>query len=331
MPKFPTYVIDYPEAHAALEVIKAAHGVEAAGVLPSLGDLPVSIDGEPPDLPAEPFVVINGSGNYHHETVPLVQGFLQKRPEQKFAYMQIDAHPDKDDRFRWKCDCASFVGRVMREPQIDTVWLVGINPGCLIDDDRPDRLVTRRVNYYGDRYFSKLREYVTDNEIVEQFYKFNDVHLETAKANPSAASVVVKEDTPPVRNHILDDDTPQPCIEVRWKTVAELEMERDLPDLPVYLTIDLDVSREKPVTDWKERDKSIPDNRWGVPDNQGVMAWEDVLGLVEELGRSRQVVAADFCGLTKKLHHLRDDARQMSMDAMVEIYAAVTEAMARGA
>jgi arginase family enzyme len=330
MPKFPTYVIDYPEAHTALAAISDAHDVKAAGVLPALGDRPVSIDGEPPDLPAEPFVVVNGSGNYHHETVPLVQGFLKKRPEQRFAYVQIDAHPDKDDRFRWKCDCASFVGRVMREPQIDSVWLVGINPGCLIDEDRPDRLVTRRVSYYGDRYFTKLREYVTSNEIVEQFYKFNEVHERTARENPSAASVEVKDDAPPVRNHLLDSGEPEPCIEVRWKTVDELDMARDLPDLPVYLTIDLDVSREKPVTDWKERDKSLPDNRWGVPDNQGVMAWEDVIGLVEQLGESRRVVAADFCGLTKRIDGLRDDARKMSLDAMVEIYAAVTQAMAHG-
>jgi arginase family enzyme len=324
-----TFVIDYPEAHEAMRVIGEAHGVEAEGVLPALGDRPVSIDGEPPDLPAEPFIVVNGSGNYHHETVPLVEGFLKARDGARFTYVQIDAHPDKDDRFRWKCDCASFVGRVLRRPEIENVYLLGINPGCLLDDDRDDRLVTPRLSYYGDRYFEKLREYVIErDDIVEQFFKYNPVHLENARSNPSVASVVEKEDVPPAANPVLDDGVAHPCLEVRWKTLADFDADT-LPDLPVYLTIDLDVCRDKPVTDWKERDTNKPDNRWGVPDNQGVMEWSALLELVEKIGAAREVVAADFCGLTKRLGELRDDARAMSLDAMVEIYGALSRAMAR--
>lgn len=330
MKHFPTYVLDYPEAHEAMRVIGEAYGVEPVAVLPSLGDEPVSLDGVGHELPSEPFIVVNGSGNYHHETVPLVTGFLAKRPEQRFAYVQIDAHPDKDDRFRWKCDCASFVGRIMREPQIESIWLVGINPACLIDDDRPDRLVTRRVGYYGDRYFQKLREYMTSNDIVEQFFGYNETHLATARENPAIVDLVEKADVLPVRNHVLDDGVDVPCIEVKWKTVAELDMETALPDLPVYLTIDLDVSREVPVTDWRERAKDAPNNQWGVCDNQGVMEWADVLGLIEEVGRTRRIAAVDFCGLTRKLQGLDDAARKMSLDAMVEVYGTVTEAIRKG-
>ena len=48
----------------------------------------------------------------------MVEGFLAARPEEIYYYVQIDAHPDKEEVFRWKLDCANFVGRLMQQKQL---------------------------------------------------------------------------------------------------------------------------------------------------------------------------------------------------------------------
>lgn len=331
----PTFVIDYPEAHEAMRVLGERFGVEPAGVLPSLGVHPVTADMTPHPLPDTPFIAVNGSGNYHHESVPLVEGFLAARPGQRFAYVQIDAHPDKDDRFRWRCDCASFVGRVMKNRALDGVWLLGINPPCLQEFDRPGNLFTPRLGYYGEHYFQRLHTYVTaGDDITELFWEYEPRDLEEARRSPSVAEVTERELVPPPTRKttpaFLRDDTPKPCLDVRWKTLASFDPARDLPDLPLYVTVDLDVCKDKPTTDWTVRGKDPPKNEWGVVDNQGVMPWEELLALVERLGAARPIAAADFCGLTKNIASLPEPARARSLDGVAEIYDALTRAILHG-
>lgn len=329
-----TFVIDYPEAHEALRVLRERFGVEAEAVFPALGAQPVSAEMTPHPLPAEPFIVVNGSGNYHHETVRLVEGFLAAREGQRFAYVQIDAHPDKDDRFRWKCDCASFVGRVMKNRALEGVWLLGIYPPCLQEFDRPGHLFTPRLGYYGEHYFERLHTYVAGgDDVTELFWQYQPEDLEEARANPSVAEVLEREEVPPPLRKstpaFLRDDTPRPCLDVRWKTLADFDPARDLPDLPVYLTVDLDVCKDKPTTDWLVRGREPPKNAWGVTDNQGILSWEELLLLVERIGAARPIAAADFCGLTTKIASIPAAARERSLDGIAEIYEALTRAMAR--
>ncbi len=335
----PTFVIDYPEAHEAMRVLEQRFGVKPAGVLPSLGARPVSADMVPHSLPAEPFIAVNGSGNYHHESVPLVEGFLAARlaarPGQRFAYVQIDAHPDKDDRFRWKCDCASFVGRVMKSRALEGVWLLGIYPPCLEETNRPGHMFTPRLGYYGEHYFRRMHTYVVGgDDVTELFWQFQPEDLEEARANPSVAEVLEREEPPPPLRKstpaFLRDDTPQPCLDVRWQTLEHFEPARDLPDLPLYVTVDLDVCKDKPTTDWRVRGREPPKNEWGVVDNQGTMAWQDLLSLIERIGAARQIAAADFCGLTKDIGSIPDAARERSLDGVAEIYQALTQAIRNG-
>lgn len=329
-----TFLLDYPEAHEAMRVLGERFGVTPAGVLPSLGARPVSAEMTPHPLPAEPFIVVNGSGNYHHETVRLVDGFLAARAGQRFAYVQIDAHPDKDDRFRWKCDCASFVGRVMKSRALEGVWLLGIYPPCLQEFDRPGHLFTPRLGYYGEHYFARLHTYVAGgDDVTELFWQYQPEDLVEARANPSVAEVLEREEVPPPLRKstpaFLRDDTPQPCLDVRWKTLAGFDPARDLPDLPLYLTVDLDVCKDKPTTDWLVRGREPPKNEWGVVDNQGILPWEELLSLIERIGAARAIAAADFCGLTKNIDSLPAAARARSLDGVAEVYEALTKAMAR--
>lgn len=327
----PTFVVDYPEAQVTLARLRARFDVEAAGVFPALGAAPVSRNMKPHAVPAEPFIVVNGSGNYHHETVPLLEGFLEARPEGRFSYIQVDAHPDKTERFRWRCECGTFVGRILANPRIDNVHLVGLNLPCLLDAG-DTTLYTRHLSYYGCDYFGKLRQYVAAGEDLDElFWHFEEEDLAQARENPSVASVERTEAPPPPAQRsvpaALRDTTPEPALRVRWRGLSAFDPEA-LPDLPVYLSIDLDVSRELPVTDWRERFEQQT-NRFGVLDNQGIVEWPEVLELVRRIGAARPVAAADVCGLTEHLDELSDHAREASLTAMEEIYEALHEAVSR--
>ncbi|MFZ9889627.1 MAG: hypothetical protein ACO3JL_19200, partial [Myxococcota bacterium] len=234
----PVFVLDYPEAHVAVREIAHRFGELEATRLPSLGERPVSLDMVPHRLPSTPFLVINGSGNYHHETAPLVEGFLAARPGQRFSYVQIDAHPDKDDRFRWKCDCASFVGRILKHPALVGLWQLGIYPPCLEDTSRPGHLFTPRLGYYGENYFRRLHTYVAaGDDVTELFWEYQPEDLQQAQQNPSIAEVHVTHQVPPPLRKgtpaFLREETPRPCLEVRWRRLMEFDPARELPPDPV--------------------------------------------------------------------------------------------------
>lgn len=331
----PVFVLDYPEAHVAVAEIERRAGPLDVTCLPSLGERPVSTEMRPHTLPPTPFIVVNGSGNYHHETVPIVEGFLAARPDQLFTYVQIDAHPDKDDRFRWKCDCASFVGRLMKHPGLVGLWQLGIYPPCLEDTARPGHLFTPRLGYYGENYFRRLHTYVAEGDgVTELFWQFQPDDLTQAEQNPSIAEVRVTEQVPPPLRKgtpaFLRDESPRPCLEVRWRRLSTFDAARDLPANPIYLSIDLDVCRDKPATDWTLRGRSPPRNTFGVVDNQGVMSWEELIALVQRLGEARPIAAVDFCGLTKRIDELPTAARDRSLDGICELYEVLSEVMQRG-
>lgn len=331
MPKpVPTFVVDYPEAHAAMERISKRFSTERAGVFPSLGRSPVTADMAPHEVPSTPFVVVNGSGNYHHETVPLVEGFLRARPEGQFAYIQIDAHPDKTERFRWKCECGTFLGRILANPRIDNVHLLGLNLPCLLEKGASE-LYTRHLAYYGCDYFGKLQQYVAaGSELEEVFWHFEEQDYLHAQANPSVLRAALEERVPPPRRPGLPaallDTEPEPALVVSWRSLVDFDV-ASLPNLPVYLSVDLDVSRETPVTDWRERFEQA-ENRFGVVDNEGVMDFADVLALIRRIGAAREVAAADVCGLTEHLGALSEEAREMSLVALEEVYEALWTAVA---
>jgi hypothetical protein len=330
MSRVPTFVVDYPEAHAAMRHLTATTGVLPAGVLQAHGRVPNADTLAAHPLPDEPFIVVNGSGDYHHETVTFLEAFVKRHAGKRFTYIQIDAHPDKDDTYRWKLDCASFVGRVMERDEIERVYLLGLYPECL-DTHKTGNLVIHNLSYFRVPYLSKLHQYlVGETTLHETMHRLQHTSIDDASQNESIAFYEELSLPRPgdEKKPAKLREGPMPALRVQWKTLADFDARRDLPDLPVYLTIDLDVARSKIVTDWR-RDPSVDDvTTWGTGDNQGNMEWDVLLALVRRIGAARPILGADFCGLTHTLEEISDEARASSLDAVHDIYGALVDAIA---
>ena len=98
----------------------------------------------------------------------------------------------------------------------------------------------------------------------------------------------------------------------------------------MYLTVDLDICKNRPVTDWRLAQGKAGANEWGVADNQGIVEWSPVLDLIRSIGNARTIRGADFCGLTEQLRWLNDAARDQSLEAIADVYAALTDAITAG-
>lgn len=328
----PTFVLDYPEATRAMAYLTERFGVKPAATFPGYGHLPDTAKCDPRPLPAEPFIIVNGSGDYHHETVTFIDGFLKARgEEQKFVYIQIDAHPDKDDTFRWKLDCASFVGLVMEHDNIERVYLLGIYPECL-DTNDVGHVLMKKLRYYNCDYFQKLHQYIVQpSPVFERMFDFLPGTVEDAAKNPAVLSHRVVELEHPNKSHLpaVLQDGPEPALEVNWKALDEMDW-GGIPDLPVYLTIDLDVARDRIVTDWRrDLEEHEPITPWGYGDNQGNMPFDDLLKLVRRLGSHCRIAGADFCGFTRHFEELSEEALESSLSAVGDIYEALVDAIER--
>lgn len=269
----------------------------------------------PRPLPAEPFLVVNGSGNFHHETVLLVEALIQARGREAapLLYVQIDAHPDIQAPFRWQVTCASFVSRLIENPGIESIYLLGQHLPCLKEPDYPmpcfDRLDHLRANY-----FARVHQYqVFESGLGYAYFPFSKDALASARRSPSVRRAT--KEKLPAREHATG-----PALVVKWRTLDELAFGA-LPERPVYLSIDLDVAKSRPVTDWRRGgDPSL------LTDNQGEMEWPGLLELIRTIGRHRRIVGADFCGLTEGWDRLPEAAREDSLEAIVELYDALLSA-----
>ncbi len=328
-PAVPTFVIEYPEAVASAEFLMSTRGIDIDGTFAPYGRLP---DAKSParELPAGPFIAINGSGNYHHETTWLYEGFLAANPDEQFCFVQIDAHPDKDDTFRWKIDCYNFVGRIMENDRTHRVVLLGMNPENLDFVER-GRVLIENAYYYRCEYFEKLHQWVVPprRDIVETFWKVMPHTVDVARGNISVDTVTEVRLAPPgdAKKPEVLRDGPRPALEVTWKDVAGFSPTM-LPDLDVYLTIDLDVAKDAIVTDWRFKPTDDDWMPWGLGDNQGRMPYDDMLALIRRIGRHRRIRGADFCGMTEGLDQLPDGAYESSLIATLDVYDALCDAIA---
>lgn len=322
----PLYLIDYPEAETAMRFLSDKHGIQEAGRFKNLGGLPNTSSVKPHQVPSEPFIVMNGSGNFHHESYALYEGFVQAHPDQQFVYIQIDAHPDKDDTYRWKLDCASFVGKVLEHKTVDQLYLLGLYPVCL-DTDNDNRIFIKRLNYFRCEYFQKLFQYsVEETDVIETIFSYPPNTLEAAQGNPAVD--FAKEVTMEVPNtsHLPESIRPQgeKALEVKWKTLDDFDPHA-LPQLPIYLTVDLDVARNGVVTDWR-RDPSDEDvTNWGYGDNQGNMEFDDLLKLIRSIGAARPVWGADFCGITEEFEYMTEEAKDHTLQCIYDVYSALAD------
>jgi arginase family enzyme len=302
----PTFAIDHPEAMFALERIEARTGLTRAGVFEhAVAPMRAGVDlGR--RLPSEPFIVINGSGNFHHETVALVEGMLSAEASPAISYLQIDAHPDKEIGYRWVIGCASFVGRILEHPKVDTVHLLGINPECSGHADTGWAHIDH-LGYYRCDYFAKLRLYSAPGT------RFEEVVFDTRpEVGRSARASMAVAQVRRAKRQLPTDPAPRDALIVRWKDPGHFDPEA-LAAWPVYLSIDLDVVRDTIVTDWRRVGP-------GIADNQGALSWEELLALVERITAARPIRGADVCGLTAALEGLPPELHERSLAAMVELY-----------
>lgn len=310
-------LIDHPEARASVQYLSATRGVSVERRFSPVGR---TLGQHPPrELPRTPFIVVNGSGNFHHETALLVESLIAARgPDAApLSYFQIDAHPDIQAPFRWQVSCASFVSRLIEHPKLASIHLLGQHLPCLLEPDYPvpcfDRLDHIRADFFARVHAYQVRESGLDFA----YFPFSAEALASARANPSIRQARRKK--LPAR-----PDQAGPALTVRWRTLLELDLSA-LPARPAYLSIDLDVARARPVTDWRRgRDPSV------LSENQGAMEWDELLRLIGEVGRSADLIGADFCGLTEGFDRLPPAAKADSLAAIGEIYDALTAALSAG-
>jgi len=145
VPRVPTFVIGHPEAELAFQAIAERFSIERAGSFEPAGKVLKAAERIPRPLPSEPFVVLNGSGNRHHETVLLVESFLERERAERVTYLQIDAHPDKAlgyrgdlakdnpaiDRLVYGPELLGFYAELFGEPvrHFDHTWFRAISRG----------------------------------------------------------------------------------------------------------------------------------------------------------------------------------------------------------
>ena len=303
----PVYVFDYPEAQA----VAAAAGLRPDQLFVPCGS---AVTGRPPPraLAGQPFVAINGSGHHHHETMGLVAALVEADPDRRFTYVHVDAHPDTGELYRWRYNCASFVGRILESPSVDAAYLLGINPEVLAEETQRT-VFFKNLHYYHCDYFAKLRQFtVRGGPIDETYFGPADGDLARAQKNPSVKQARLSEVTPPKHPE------PLPALVVKWRALSEFQPST-LPRLPLYLSVDLDVLKGSLVTDWRKSPKRSGPTRFGVPENQGEMSLETLLELLTKLGEARPLLGADVCGLTHELAALSAEAREESLAANVQV------------
>ncbi|MFO0723375.1 MAG: hypothetical protein U1E65_06320 [Myxococcota bacterium] len=310
------YLFEYPEAAAVAEALK---------LKPDRRFAPVGAAVTGPTTPRaigdSPFVAINGSGNHHHETLGLVAALAAEDPARSFSYLHLDAHPDTGELYRWRYNCASFVGRVLELPQVAEVDLIGINPAVL-ETEGTGSVYFRNLHYYHCDYFAKLRQWtVEEGPIDETYFGASEDDLRRALKNPAIAKAKMKEVRPP------KSETAYPALVVKWRPLSALDPSQ-LPEAPIYVSVDLDVLKLDLVTDWRKSPRRSAPTPFGVPENQGEMSLPTLLALIAQLGAARPMLGADVCGLTERLGELSPEAQATSIQTTAAVVEALQAALA---
>lgn len=300
------FLIDYPEARCIADYLHSTRGVEINEVWPHFGWHPNTDVASLRPVPDQPFFVINGSGNYHHETYAIMEGLCRRC---SCAYVHIDAHPDKDTSFRWKLDCASFVGGILEIPQVSEGVLLGLHvtPDLY---DLPGQILGNDINYYRFDYFKKLRQYYArpvDLAEVHFRYRRHDGILARRNASVRYARSERLRKNPSKKNRGLL---------VRWRDLSDFDA-ASIKHQQVYITVDLDVLRDAVVTDWRRQDG---DESESANDNHGDLSLPELLTVLEHIGAHKQVIGADICGLTEYFAHLPADLLQQNLDNIGQVY-----------
>lgn len=301
-----TVVIDYPEALRVAEYLGRTRGTTIDVTWPAAGRRPETLKARLRPVPEGPFVVLNGSGNFHHETYAVVEGLCRRN---SVSYVHVDAHPDKDTRFRWKLDCASFVGAILEIPEVHEGVLLGLNTSPE-QHDLPGLILGNEITYYRCEVFAKLRQYLArPDDVGEVVLRASRHHGVAARRNASVRSARVQR--LPANPRRIDR-----ALVVRWRDLAAFEPDSLRGDA-IYLSVDLDVLRRGLVTDWRR----TGDGGITAPsDNQGELEFDELEQLLRRLGRARRVLGADVCGVTEHLAKVPEALQRQSLETVGRVY-----------
>jgi len=329
-----TVVIDYPEAQRIASELREKLGVQPVASWPGVGLRPRTVDANTRALPDGRFVVVNGAGHYHHETYAILEALGRRT---RCAYLHLDAHPDKDTVFRWRLDCASFVGAIAEIPSVTEAVLLGLHLTPDLED-LPGIVLGNDLRYYRCDYFGKLRQYgARSSTTAEAHFRHHRSDGIAARRNPSVFDAHAGPLPPNKRKY-------RRALLVRWRDLTAFDPDSIAGD-QVYLSVDLDVLRTGIVTDWRRKrpagadasaagddpGKSLPRDDPGksLPrDNQGDLTLDELLGLIASIGACRQVIGADLCGLTRHFAALDAAQLQASLATCVAVYRALAEVCA---
>lgn len=310
-------VIDYPEARRIAAELQRQLGVQPVASWPGVGLRPRTLDANTRALPDGRFVVVNGSGHYHHETYAILEALGRRT---RCAYLHLDAHPDKDTVFRWRLDCASFVGAIAEIPSVAEVVLLGLHLTPDLED-LPGIVLGNDLRYYRCAYFEKLRQYgARPSATAEAHFRHTRGDGIAARRNPSvldAHAGSLPRNKRKYRRGLL----------VRWRDLTAFDPQSIASD-QVYLSVDLDVLRRGIVTDWR-RKRSVDAPPDAERANQGDLSLAELLDLIAAIGSCRRVIGADLCGLTRTFEALDAAQQQASLTTCVEVYRALAEVCSR--
>jgi len=198
-------------------------------------------------LQEDKFIVLNSSGFFHHRSFYFIE------PLKEVCYVQLDSHADLWNR-KGKLSFDGFVSEVAKLKNVHQAYVVGVTPN--------EGLAPK------NKSVEEIREQTRDVNIVAS-EPLEIMIMEGAGGHPDVDYETVYRKTREVFPYLTYDQKP-----------TEFNAD-ELPDLPVYLSVDLDVIKMFPTV-------------W-----QGHGRWDTIklLETIWEIGSKREIVGADICGL----------------------------------
>jgi hypothetical protein len=198
-------------------------------------------------LKEDKFIVLNSSGFFHHRSFYFVE------PLEEVCYVQLDSHPDFWKRIEGRIRAGGFVQDIGRLDNVCSTYVVGVTPN---EDLAPE-----------EKSIEEIRSNVEDVNLVLS------LPLEALlTGDPDKYGVDYEEvyrKAIKVYPNLTFNEKP-----------TEFNVD-ELPNLPVYLSIDLDVIQMFPTV-WQGHGRWNPIN---------------VLETIYDISTKREIIGADICGL----------------------------------
>lgn len=207
-------------------------------------------------LQEDRFIVLNSSGLFHHRSFYFVE------PLEEVCYVQLDSHPDFG-KMIGRLAGDNFVPEVSQLDNVEDTYVVGVTPNEALvpEGESLERIRERTIG-------TKL---ILSDPLEVLLFAEDGTRDETFREVYENARVLY-----PYLNH--------------HNKPTKFDVE-SLPNLPVYLSIDLDVIKTFPSI-WEGH------GRWDTV---------KVLDTIFEIADEREIIGGDICGLDKNFFSMRSN------------------------